>query len=82
VIDVGELEDSEEADLALNWIVGLPESQDDDELCVLPFDLGSRVRDSVRRTTLVYAHVDSSGSIYGQRCGGYVRHKNREVDAF
>ncbi|KAH8589839.1 heterokaryon incompatibility protein-domain-containing protein [Bisporella sp. PMI_857] len=48
VIDIGELEDSEEADLALNWITWLPESQDDDELYVLAFDLGSRVRDSVR----------------------------------
>ena len=48
VIDIGELEDSEEADLALNWITQLPDSQDDDKLYTLSLSLGSRVRDSVR----------------------------------
>ena len=36
MIDIGELEDSKEADLALNWITGIPESQDDYKLYELP----------------------------------------------
>jgi hypothetical protein len=48
VIDVGEMEASEDADLALNAITRLEDSRDDDDLQVLSFQLGSRVRDSVR----------------------------------
>jgi len=85
MIDIGELEDSKEADLALNWITGIPETQDDEKLYTLPLSLGSRVRDSVRS---IYERPwfkrmwISSGSIHGRRCGGYLRHQNREVDAF
>jgi hypothetical protein len=47
VIDVGEMEDSNDADVALSALVALERYQDDDKLRVLPFNAGELVRDSV-----------------------------------